>query len=74
MFRSRSRIYTRTGSGIPLFFKLWFAFVAILAVSLSVGVAAIIYSVISDPAVIGSFVAEIMNGYNGTIIPENPAQ
>jgi hypothetical protein len=57
---------TRTGSGIPLFFKLWFAFCAILAVSISAAAIFLLYTIISDPAVVGRFAGEIVQGYSQT--------
>lgn len=58
---------TRTGSGIPLFFKLWFAFCAILALSIFAAVVFLLYTVVSDPSVIGRFVGEIQQGYTSTL-------
>lgn len=39
--------------GIPVFFKLWFAFIAILAVTIFSVSGLAIYQVASDPASIG---------------------
>lgn len=69
---SRKHTYTHTGSGIPLFFKLWFVFVATLAIGIFALVGFSIYSIVSDPAVIGRFVGEIEQGYITTVNPKTP--
>ena len=58
---------TRTGSGIPVFFKLWFAFCAMLALSISAAAVFLLYTVFSDPSVIGEFAAKIEQGYTSTL-------
>lgn len=65
---------TRTGSGIPLFFKLWFAFCAILSLSIFAVSIFLLYTVVSDPSVIGRFVGEIQQGYTSTVNESVPQQ
>lgn len=48
---------------MPLFFKLWFAFVAILVASIFGGVIYVFVSVGSDPAVIGRIAGEMVSGF-----------
>lgn len=67
---SRKRTYTHTGSGIPLFFKLWFAFCAILAMGFLAFAVFALYAVVTNPSAIGGFIAEIQNGYTTTVNPE----
>lgn len=45
---------------IPLFFRLWFVFCFLLAVSIMVATIAVIL----NPQWIGEFVGEIVQGYN----------
>lgn len=71
---SRKRTYTHTGSGIPLFFKLWFAFCAMLALGIIALGIFTIYTVVSDPAVIGRFVGEVQQGYTTTVSPQQPQE
>lgn len=71
---SRKRTYTHTGSGIPLFFKLWFAFVATLVIGIFALVGFTLYTVASDPAVIGRFVGEVQQGYTTTVSPQQPQE
>ena len=50
-----------------LFFRLWFAFVgtlALAAMAFSIYVAVKSYSFASDPAELGRYVGELVNGYN----------
>ena len=49
---------------MPLFFKLWVAFIVLIFLAFwsLVGVAA--YTVLSNPAVIGQFAGEIVSGFN----------
>ena len=50
----------------PLFFKVWFAFVAILALSI-IGVAGFgVFSIASDPAVIGRIAGQVVSGFKET--------
>lgn len=73
MFKRRhSRIYT--ASRIPRFFTLWFVFCAILAVTITGFTGFVIYSVVTDPEIIGVYIAEIMNGYNSAVMPEDPTK
>jgi hypothetical protein len=58
--------YTRTGSGIPVFFKLWFAVCAIVSATIFAAVIFLLYTIISDPAVVGRFAGEIVHGYSQT--------
>ena len=51
-------------TGMPLFFKFWFAFclcgvLAIWALVVYAG-----YTVLSNPAVVGQFAGEIVSGFN----------
>lgn len=51
-------------SGVPLFFKLWFGFVALMAVGI---VSFFIWAgarVLSDPAQVGRFIGEIARGFD----------
>lgn len=60
----------RARSGIPIFFKFWFGFVALLAVSiigLYIFIAVQAVSMVDDPEAIGSFVGEIVKGFNDTV-------
>ena len=45
---------------IPLFFKLWFVFCFLMAVSIMVGTIAVLL----NPQWIGEFVGNIVHGYN----------
>ena len=61
---------TRARSGIPIFFKLWFAFVAVLVMSVFgfyIFVAVQAVSMADDPEAIGSYVGEIVKGFNDTV-------
>ena len=54
-------------SGIPLFFKLWFGFIALVVVSVFalvvfIGIEAA--SVASDPEAMGNYVGEVVKGFN----------
>ena len=49
---------------MPLFFKLWFGFVATLVLSVFVTVGFVLYSVATDPASVGRFAGEIVSGFN----------
>jgi len=48
---------------IPLFFKLWFGFVALLALSILAGMIYVVVTVGSDPAILGRMVGEIVSGF-----------
>lgn len=50
----------RNSIGIPLFFKLWFAFVGILALSIIIGT---VYTIL-HPEMIGAFFGHIVHGFN----------
>lgn len=55
--------------GIPIFFRLWFAFVALLAISIMVATV----TVLLNPQWIGSFVGQIVTGYQQTVTaPADP--
>ena len=47
-------------NGIPIFFKLWFAFVAAMALSIFV---ATVY-VLAHPAYIGEYVGQMVQGFH----------
>lgn len=49
---------------IPLFFKLWFGFVATLVLCIFGVVGFMFYTVITDPASVGRFTGEIVSGFN----------
>ena len=67
---TRDRAYKHTVGRTSLFFKLWFVFCAILSLAIvALGIFSI-YTVVSDPAMIGRFVAEIQNGYTSTVYPQ----
>jgi hypothetical protein len=58
---NRRNIHSRPG--IPLFFKLWFAFVALLALSIIGGVAYVLVSVASHgPEGLGREVGHFLRG------------
>jgi hypothetical protein len=59
MFQSKYRSKPSSPS-IPPFFKLWFAFVALMAISI-IGLQ--VY-VLFNPEVIGTFLGEIVKGFN----------
>lgn len=71
MFKRRSS-YTSTGSGIPLFFKLWFALCASLALGIIAFAVFTIYTVITDPGIIGRYAGEITQAYTDTVTPSKP--
>lgn len=52
--------------GIPLFFKLWFAFVGSVAIAIIGTSIYLTVRVLTDPAVLGRAAGEIMRGYNET--------
>lgn len=54
----------RDRSGIPFFFKLWFAFVAILALTIMAGSLYFIYVLVSNPEAIGEYVGLIAKGFS----------
>lgn len=58
MFQSKYRSQSSFPS-IPPFFKLWFAFVALMAISI---IGLHVY-VLFNPEVIGTFLGEIFNGF-----------
>lgn len=54
-------------SGMPTFFKLWFAFVffvivSIMAVQIFIGVQ--IFSMAGDPEAMGGYFGQVMKGFN----------
>lgn len=49
---------------IPLFFKLWFAFVALMAISILGLIVYVVVSVASDPAMLGRIAGEVISGFN----------
>ncbi len=51
-------------NGIPLMFKLWGIFVFSLMLLIWGAVGYGIYKVVSDPAVIGRVVGEVVSGFN----------
>ena len=51
-------------SAIPLPLKLWFGFVAVVAISLVALCGWAIWAAASDPASIGRFAGEIAHGFN----------
>ena len=60
----------RARSGISIFFKIWFGFGALLVLSvfgfyIFVGVQAV--SMADDPNAIGSYVGEVVKGFNDTV-------
>lgn len=70
MFRRNSRFKSNDGffDDAPLFFKLWFAFVALVTVGLvALMVAGVIeiVSLLSDPQAIGTYFGEVTKGFNG---------
>lgn len=48
---------------IPLFFKLWFLFVAIVMVAIIFGFIAMLIVGLQEPAAIGRFLGEIVAGF-----------
>ncbi len=48
---------------MPLFFKLWFAFVAALALCVFGSVFTVLYTVATDPAIIGRSAGKIIQGF-----------
>ena len=51
-------------TGMPLFFRLWFAFVILVVLSIWALVVYAGYTVISNPAAVGQFAGEIVSGFN----------
>jgi hypothetical protein len=51
---------------LPLFAKLWFAFVLILVLCIWGTLGYAVYSVVTNPAIIGQVAGEIVKGYNET--------
>lgn len=49
------------------FIKVWFVFVAVLALTIMGGIGYAIYSVATDPGQIGEAVGEVVKGYNETV-------
>lgn len=47
---------------MPLFFKLWFAFVGTLVLCVFVGVGTILYTAATNPEAIGSHVGRMVGG------------
>ena len=71
MFKPRNT-YKSTDSGIPLFFKLWFAFCAILALSIFALALYLLYTVAADPQGLGRFLGEIVQGYSSAFDLKEP--
>lgn len=71
MFKRRSS-YTSTGSGIPLFFKLWFAVCATLALGIISASIFLLYTLITDPSIIGRYAGEITQAYTDTVSHQQP--
>lgn len=71
MFR-KSNSHTRTGRGIPLFFTLWFAVCAIVSASVFAITIFLLYTVFTDPSIIGEFAAKIEQGYSNTLNKSMP--
>lgn len=51
---------------IPLFFKLWFGFVAILAVSIIAAYVWFGIAILNNPSAVGQFAGEIVSGFKQT--------
>jgi hypothetical protein len=49
---------------MPLFFKLWFGFVALIAVSMIGLTVALVITMAADPAGMGRFAGEIVRGFD----------
>lgn len=63
----RSRRQDGFFSSMPTFIKLWFAFlflVTIVAMAVQVFISIQIFSMASDPEAMGSYLGQIMNGFN----------
>jgi uncharacterized membrane protein len=58
---SRNSHYSFANRGIPVFFKLWFAFVALLALSI---IGFVIFTLF-NPELIGEFFGRIVSGFQG---------
>lgn len=52
---------------MPLFFKLWFAFVGTLVLLVFFSIGVVFYTAATNPAKIGQFVGEIVSGYKTKI-------
>jgi hypothetical protein len=53
-------------SRVPLFFRLWFAFVGLLAVAIIGTAIWAVVSLSSDPSQIGRLAGEVVKGYQET--------
>ncbi len=51
---------------MPLFFKLWFAFVVICAIAIFGSVACAIIIVASDPSIVGRAAGEVVSSFKET--------
>lgn len=62
--KTRRTIDQNFSMNTPIFFKLWFGFLfcVILLVWVTIGYG--IYTVVSDPAVIGRVAGEVVSGFN----------
>lgn len=67
MFSPKTRRNDTFSTKTPLFFKVWFAFLfcVVLLVWSAVGYA--IYTVVTDPAIIGRAAGEVVSGFNQTV-------
>jgi len=61
---NRNKSNDGISTGMPLFFKLWFAFVILVVLSIWALVISAGYTVLSNPAAVGQFAGEIVSGFN----------
>ena len=61
------RNFDRDFHKVPLFFKLWFGFVFSLIFVIFFGVVFSIYTLVTDPGVVGRMAGEVVSEYNESV-------
>jgi hypothetical protein len=61
------RNFDRDFHKVPLFFKLWFAFVFTLIMVIFFSVLFSIYTLVTDPGVVGRMAGEVVSEYNESV-------
>lgn len=57
---------------IPVFFKLWFAFVALLALTIIGGTAYAVVTIATQPELLGQAAGKVVSGFRETSKPASP--